>query len=168
MSYVEPQCQICGQGILKKRKKFRLSTPIVIIGYVILIPSIFCLLLSLFLLLTVGVGGSQTNENINSEVKTMLEDANIPQPLIEKFMDHKQLTAQEEKGLSKQQLKTFHDAKSKYLSGKLVNGVAIGVVGIGSVIMLIVSCFGGLIGWILTMRKKVLQCNACEAVVNAS
>lgn len=101
-------------------------------------------------------------------MKTMLENANISQPLIEKFMNHKQLSAQEEKGLSKQQLKILHDAKGKYLSGKLVNGMAVGIVGIGSIVMLIFSVIGGLIGWLLTMRKKVLQCNVCEATVMAS
>jgi hypothetical protein len=38
-----------------------------------------------------------------------------------------------------------------------------------SAIALGVACFvGGLLGWLLVMRKRVLQCDLCGAVVNAS
>jgi hypothetical protein len=32
-----------------------------------------------------------------------------------------------------------------------------------------IACFvGGLLGWLLVMRKRVLQCSFCSAVINAS
>ncbi len=32
-----------------------------------------------------------------------------------------------------------------------------------------IACFvGGLLGWLLVMRKRVLQCSYCSAVINAS
>jgi hypothetical protein len=37
-----------------------------------------------------------------------------------------------------------------------------------SVVMGISSFVGGLLGWLLVMRKRVLQCDVCGAVVNAS
>ena len=45
-------------------------------------------------------------------------------------------------------------------------GVAIGV---GFAIFCGVASFvGGLIGWLLVMKKRVLQCSVCGAIVNAS
>jgi hypothetical protein len=44
-----------------------------------------------------------------------------------------------------------------------------GILGGGFSIVLGVSSFvGGLLGWLLVMRKRVLQCDVCGAVVNAS
>jgi len=37
-----------------------------------------------------------------------------------------------------------------------------------AVVLGISSFVGGLLGWLLVMRKRVLQCNVCSAVVNAS
>jgi hypothetical protein len=43
------------------------------------------------------------------------------------------------------------------------------VLGGGFAVVLGISSFvGGLLGWLLVMRKRVLQCNVCGAVVNAS
>ena len=39
----------------------------------------------------------------------------------------------------------------------------------GIVIAIGIACFvGGLLGWLLVMKKRVLQCPVCGAVVNAS
>jgi hypothetical protein len=40
-----------------------------------------------------------------------------------------------------------------------------GVVGAGFILSCII---GGLFGWLLVMKKQVLQCNKCSSVVNAS
>lgn len=39
---------------------------------------------------------------------------------------------------------------------------------ISAVALGIASFVGGLLGWLLVMRKRVLQCDVCGAVVNAS
>jgi hypothetical protein len=39
---------------------------------------------------------------------------------------------------------------------------------VSAVALGIASFVGGLLGWLLVMRKRVLQCNLCGAVVNAS
>lgn len=46
-------------------------------------------------------------------------------------------------------------------------GTAI-VTGGFAVIIGISSFVGGLLGWLLVMKKRVLQCSVCGAVVNAS
>jgi membrane associated rhomboid family serine protease len=37
-----------------------------------------------------------------------------------------------------------------------------------SIATAIASVVGGLVGWLLVMKKRVLQCSVCGAVVNAS
>jgi len=39
----------------------------------------------------------------------------------------------------------------------------------GIVIAIGIACFvGGLLGWLLVMKKRVLQCSVCGAVISAS
>ena len=42
------------------------------------------------------------------------------------------------------------------------------IVGGFGVFLIIASLVGGLLGWLLVMRKTVLQCDRCGAVVAAS
>lgn len=50
-----------------------------------------------------------------------------------------------------------------------VASLATSVIGSGYAIAIGIASFvGGLLGWLLVMRKRVLQCNVCGAVVNAS
>jgi hypothetical protein len=43
-----------------------------------------------------------------------------------------------------------------------------GISVIVSILGIVGSFVGGLLGWILIMKKTVLQCTNCQAVVNAS
>lgn len=97
------QCQVCGQGRLIRRKVYRLSGPVVVIGYIFLIPSFIGIYLSASAL------DSASNNN-HSDV--------------------------------------------------IVPGLAI-IFGIASFV-------SGIFGWLLVMKKKILQCSACGAVVSAS
>jgi len=48
-------------------------------------------------------------------------------------------------------------------------GAGVAVIGGGFAIFTGLVCFiGGLVGWLLVMKKRVLQCSVCSAVVNAS
>ncbi|HLH07386.1 MAG TPA: hypothetical protein VKW78_09120 [Terriglobales bacterium] len=86
-------------------QRFRLSTPVVVIGFIFLIPSLFGMTASGLLFLAV------------------MTNANLP---------------------------TF------LLSAPFVIGIGVS------------SFVGGLFGYLLTMKKRVLQCNECGATVSAS
>jgi hypothetical protein len=103
------RCKVCDTGTLTQRKKYRMSGPVVAIGYIFLIPSILGILFSVFMWYTAMSIPLSTN-----------------------------------------------GAPASSLAG----GVAI-FFGIASFV-------GGLIGWLLVMKKKVLECDACNAVVSAS
>jgi hypothetical protein len=84
--------------MLTPRKVYRMSGPVVAIGFILLIPSILGMLFAIML-------GASVNNDIAAGVA-------------------------------------------------LVFGVA--------------SFVGGLLGWLLVMKRRVLQCSVCGAVVNAS
>jgi hypothetical protein len=110
---VEVRCKVCDAGILVRRKKFRMSGPVVAIGYIILIASILGIIFSAFMLLTA---------------------ASLP-----------------------------HNPND-VAAANMVTGIAGGV----AIFFGIASFVGGLIGWLLVMKKQILECNICNAVVNAS
>ena len=94
-----PTCRVCNAGVLEMKTKYRMSVPVILIGYIFLIPSV----LGMF------VGGV-----------------------------------------------TLFSAGAD-------SAAACGI----SVFVIVASFVAGLFGWLLTMKKKVLQCSNCGAVVNA-
>jgi len=45
-----PLCRVCGQGAMIKRKRFRMSGPVVAIGFILLIPSVLGMLFGILML----------------------------------------------------------------------------------------------------------------------
>ncbi len=109
---VQVRCKVCDSGTLIQRKKYRMSGPVVFIGYILLIPSILGILFSAFMFFTAA-----TTTNIDTS------------------------------------------------SG---SNVAAGILGGFSIFMGIAALVSGLLGWLLIMKKQVLECDVCHAVVNAS
>jgi hypothetical protein len=102
-----PRCRICGVGTLRLEKRYRMSAPVVVIGYILLVPSVLGMFFSVLTMFSVA-GHSSTNNEVSA------------------------------------------------------------VAG-GLVFFLAVAFFvSGLFGWILVMKKKVLCCEHCSAVVPAS
>ena len=104
---VQFACKVCERGSVEQRKIFRMSMPVVVIGFILLIPSVLGMLFCAFAVL-VGLSNSGSNGGAAA--------------------------------------------------------IAISVfVGIG-----IAFFVGGLIGWLLVMKKRVLQCSNCGATISAS
>lgn len=104
-SSIPTRCQTCGGGPLRLEKVYRMSTPVVVIGYIILVPS---------LLWVIGC------------VISMFSLASQPSS----------------EGSS------------------LATGMAF--------FLAVAGFVGGLLGWLLIMKKKVLRCMQCSATVQAS
>jgi hypothetical protein len=100
---LEITCKVCDKGLLTLKKKYRMSGPVVAIGYILLIPSALGMAFSLlmFVMTTAFRGGV---------------------------------------------------------------GLAEGIIIFIALSFLVI----GLLGWLLVMKKQVLQCNLCGAVVNAT
>jgi hypothetical protein len=152
-------CKVCEQGTLKKKKKHRLSGPAVVIGYLFLIPSFIGMLIGIVMLM---------NDGIKKEVRAELSKAGIPSGMIEQVVNHESIPKVELAKLTYDQRKSLTDAMLSYTASTVGAGAGAAIGGALSIFLMIASFCGGLLGWILTMKKKVLQCVACEAVVNAS
>lgn len=94
-----------------KKKVYRMSGPVVAIGFIFLIPSIIGIIFSAVMFFGVIAGGNAADSFSQTAV-----------------------------------------------------GIGAGM----AVLFGIASSVGGLVGWLLVMKKSVLQCSFCGAVVNAS
>jgi hypothetical protein len=161
-------CQTCGQGALVKRKKYRMSVPVVLIGYILLVPCVIGMLVGVMLLFAIGSAGTAVSADADKETRTRLEAQAIPEPIIQKVISFKPITADDRSILTPEQ-KSLVDEERLSLSGSKVGAGAGAVISGGLSIFFIICCFvGGLLGWLLVMKKKVLQCNQCSAIVAAS
>ena len=70
--------------------------------------------------------------------------------------------------LTSQQRSAVHDAQLSASAQKVGAGAATVVAGGFSLFVIVMSFLGGLLGWLLVMRKRVLQCVRCGAIVPAS
>jgi hypothetical protein len=105
-------CGVCNQGTLVRKKVYRMSGPVVAIGFILLIPSVIGIIISGVMLFgVVSAGGNASDTASQAAV-----------------------------------------------------GIGVGVAAFFG----IASFVGGLVGWLLVMKKRVLQCSFCGAVVNAS
>lgn len=160
---VSPTCRICDSGALRLRKKFRMSLPVVLIGIMFLIPSVFGVLLGTVSLVSTVVIGVQATRNAETEVRQILRNAQVPAHVADKVVAMEQLSREERNALNGRQRDAVMRAESRYMGTALGSAMTGGF----SLAIIIGSFTGGLLGWLLIMRKKVLQCTHCDATVEA-
>jgi hypothetical protein len=211
-------CKICDSGTLSSQKVFRLSGPAVVIGFILLIPSVLGMICSVLMLLGVitaaGTGMGYVASRPSRPFQSAF-DAGFRRSCAKNFrlsyerstgtsasmsqveqacecvlsalkqtgsetLATQTCTEEAEEGslaAPKQDVDEFYDPS---VSRRLPESIgakreAVGFLGlfgfIGSFSAIafgIASFVGGLLGWLLVMKKRVLQCDCCGAVVNAS
>jgi hypothetical protein len=161
-------CKVCDNGILTHKKVYRLSGCAITIGYIFLIPSILGMVMGVFLLLTAGAATTQVGEIQNSEYRSALTNAGVSGPLLKKLLEGGSLDDNDRQNLTNEQISDIELAQFAKIGGNIGAGAATGIAG-GAALFIIISSFcSGLLGFLLTMKKRILQCNACQAVVSAS
>src|SRR5262249_11257180 len=164
----DPLCRTCGQGALIRRKKFRMSGPVVVIGFILLIPSVLGMLFGILTLVGIGMN----IPSMKPETRTRLEAQRVPEPIITQVAANQPIDEAQLAALTPQQQTAVRDAQSSVSGpwpGKAKARPGAFVVAGGLCLFVIVMSFvGGLFGWILIMRKRVLQGTRCGAVVPAS
>lgn len=205
-----PRCKICDFGDLVPKRVFRMSGPVVAIGFILLVPSVLGMIVSGLLYF-----GIITTTAITAGVLGRAPDTPTPTGPVVGFrracvntpeMALPMRTREQYCECSLSEYKTSGSAKyatdvcSQKLrynalpdideqTQRLYNGLidtgdsqnslptatkvgavlGTGMVFSGYTIGLGVAFFvSGLLGWLLVMKKRVLQCNACGATVNAS
>lgn len=237
----QPTCKVCDAGVLVPRKIYRMSGPVVAIGYILLVPSILGVAASVAMLEGVSLITTQPAAVPQGQATVVPQDQSPPVPPsldvdsqyrlacmkgIVANLTHLNMHALLPETLPEQQqiceciISRIDDDENrhpsvegpvcyeKWLSGainreadqgtqdvyaQLLNpkpappqpaaiapapavagppnlGVTIlGAIGSGFAIGLgIVSFVSGLLGWLLVMKKRVLQCTVCTATVSAS
>jgi hypothetical protein len=217
-------CKVCERGSLVSKKIYRLSGPAVVIGYILLIPSILGVILSGLMFGAFAVRGFKASDNTDRRIepiRSVQDDAyasfrrnciasaqrsyrqktglTIALPVAEQYCE---CTLSEIKAAGTQDLvSTAQGCADQLVNGTLDpitpeveamysyalghrtttatltqhqrqdKNVARGLLIIsGSIALFWMVAFfvSGLIGWLLVMKKRVLQCRLCGAVVNAS
>lgn len=178
-------CQVCQRGILVQKKIFRMSGPVVAIGFILLIPSILGILFSALLFFgVVAAGGTAASAARRAAIASMRRNG-VPGPIVsavaagensraERLMDAWPESFEmngrviETSGLPEYQRSWVHAAERQLGAGTIASGLGTLIGGGFAIVLGVASFVGGLLGWLLVMRKRVLQCSLCRAVVNAS
>ena len=189
-------CKICDRGTLSLKTVFRMSGPAVAIGFILLIPSILGMIFSAVLFVGV-ISATSPNQPYQStkdakfregckegfdEVRSQFPGVTAPQ-YCECMLSTYKVTGSVEgasqscanQGLNgtldtpSHDVDAFYSSNTSHQSPDSAGSNLFRVAGGGFAIALGIASFvGGLLGWLLVMRKRVLQCDLCGAVVNAS
>ena len=163
-----PTCPTCQKGQLALKKEYRMSTPVVVIGWLLLVPSFLGMLFGILGLFATGSASTVTSASIDKEVRTHLEAASVPAAIIDRIIDGRTITEEEKRGLTEPQRSAISAATLSRAASKVGAGAGTAVVGGLSIGVIVMSFIGGLLGWLLVMKKKVLKCPLCSAVVPPS
>ena len=150
------KCKTCDTGTMVNRKKYRMTGVVVLLGYIILIPSALGILY--FGIVTSGAATGEVLATSKAAADSALRAANVPEAVITKVTALDSLVASDTITLTSAQRAVIR-SEQLGLSAGIVGGVFFIDNPVDSLLI------GGLLGWLLVMKKKVLQCNSCGAVV---
>jgi hypothetical protein len=182
-----------------------MSGPAVVIGFILLVPSILGIILSAFIFLGVNAHtGSEPGFNAsepsslfqspfdanfrrNCAETTRQQSQNASQQLIEQYCECALSTFKETSSLAltrqtclkrakdgtleqpSSDVDAFYSSNTSTENRTDAGASLVRFFGSVSAVALGIASFvGGLLGWLLVMRKRVLQCDTCGAIVNAS
>jgi hypothetical protein len=145
-----------------------MSAAVVVIGFILLIPSVFGMLVGVSMLFITGAASTQTSNVGERKIRVRLVAQHVPEPIITEVIARKSVGNSELESLSPEQQSAIHDAQLSVSAQKVGAGAATLIAGGLSLLIIFTSFVGGLVGWLLIMRKRVLQCIRCGAVVPAS
>ena len=161
-------CGTCHIGHLIKCKQYRMSTPVVIIGYILLVPSILGIITGIVAFILTSTSVADVTSALNQTSSQILTNAGVPKDIIDTVNSGTTLSPDQLAKLTPQQKQAVDSAtigKSAVCCGL---GIVASLAGFGALGAALISFIGGLLGWILIMKKRVLQCHKCGAVVAAS
>ena len=162
------RCKTCDSGTLIRRKTYRMSSVVVLIGYIIVIPSILGILFGVIGLVGSGSAGSTGMQDTRARVTSDLRAANVPAAVITKLNSNADgLAVSDTARLSGRQRTAIRDAHLTLVASDAGTAIGTGILAGFSLFIMIGSLVGGLLGWLLIMKKSVLQCDRCGATVAA-
>jgi hypothetical protein len=196
LPHFHPRCKVCDYGDLLPKRVFRMSGPAVAIGFILLIPSVVGMLAAACSLLGfIAVTGISHSTPTGPDVEFRRTCINTPEsdttvPITQRVR-YCECTLTEYRATNSPIKADFEcsqrlqdntlenvDERTQHLYASLLGVQASPPKGIitifgllGSAVAIhvgVASFVGGLLGWLLVMKKRVLQCSACGATVSAS
>jgi hypothetical protein len=162
------RCKVCDRGTLDRKRVYRMSGVVVVIGYILLIPSVLGMLFSVLMLIATGSAGTSTSTRLRETTARQLRDADVPQLIVEKVIAMEPVPASEMDDLTPSQRARVQSALSSLTFARAGAGAGAAIAGGFAIGFFVLSLVGGLLGWLLVMKKNVLQCTNCHAVTAAS
>jgi len=204
---------VCERGELVPKKIFRMSGPVVAIGYILLIPSVLGMIAGILLFFGViahnGDGSSSATNEVTEPIqedwdtqfrRTCISDLRTSHVLMTTMVQYCECALTEYKkynsqkyagdvcsqrlqyntlGAVDQETQRLYDnlIETRSPDGEAVERVQVQrsapplfniIGGTFAIVLGITSFVGGLLGWLLVMKKRVLKCSVCGATVSAS
>jgi len=141
---------------------------VVIIGYILLIPSVLGMAASGLTCIGVGGAAASTSASMSEATSRSLTEAGVPARVVSEFDSSGTVAESTLSSLPPEQAEQVRSLLLSDSAGQVGAAAGAGIMGLGAALGFVMSLVGGLLGWLLTMRKKVLQCGSCSAVVAAS
>lgn len=158
------KCKVCDTGMLLHKRKYRMSGIVVLIGYILLVPSVIGILIAAAGVVGVGFSSSAFMHRDRATVQGQLQRAGVPTSVLTKVIASKSLAVADTARLGSRQRTAIRNAQAALTDSSAETAIAGGLF----VVFGIASLVGGLLGWVLVMKKAVLQCNVCDATIAAS
>jgi hypothetical protein len=152
---------------LVKGRIYRMSGIVVVIGYLLLLPGLGIMLMGVLGLAGTGTALNAIDSIAESEIRTDLQRAAVHAQVTESIMAGNGLTPQMTQSLSLKQKQVVASTQSAILAQSIGKGAVATAGSFVSLCMMFGGFTGTLVGWLLVMKKRVLQCPACTAVVAA-
>ena len=181
-----PTCKTCDTGTLNHRKIHRMSPVVVFIGWVLLIPSILgivgaaigaAITVSGAAAVSAGDHSAETRpQRVEEAFGARFDEVGLSREYLVRLTnldgENVEIASDDEiASMTREQRDVLADATTFAMRDRVSSGAAalggamgifvFGLIGVGSLV-------SGLLGWLLVMKKKVLQCTNCGAVVAAS
>ena len=172
----EVKCKTCEVGALRKIRKYRMSGIVVLIGYILLIPSVIGVLFSAlgFIRMVTLVPAAVTRPisigQSSAEVRKVLGeptevfDGNAKSEFFWYYGPKTRQTSYSFRDDKLAQIYSPSDRSQTTTTTTAASTIASGIF----IFFGVVSLVGGLLGWLLVMKKDILQCSHCGAAVAAS
>ena len=166
---VTVSCKTCDSGVMARKRVHRMSAPVVVIGYILLVPSFVGIAgsVGIFVLSLLAAGDVPSP---SSATVADLRAKGVPREIISELSRGEIPSAKSKEGLSLEQRGAISKAQLEIVD-KQRRTNAVSIIGCGTTLaaMLgIASLVGGLLGWLLIMKRTILQCDRCAAIVAAA
>lgn len=136
------KCKTCDTGTLVRRKKYRMSGVVVVIGYILLIPSVIGILVGGIGLVSSGAAGKSGMQTARTRAEADLRAASVPAPVISKLTEFRSLVASDTASLNGRQRAAIREANLTLTASAAGTGIGVGVAAGVSIF----SC-GHVAGW---------------------